>query len=494
MRTWMTVRFRIVGAFFLLAGALLSFVMVFAPLNLRREHAKQLRRTAGSVATVLGAHVAAARASSDRASSDRASSDPQRLAQSLDHVLEVPDVVYAAIVDADGTESSHVGEPVAGWDLPDTGPAFFATDTHIVVQQVASADAGAGSVRIVMSRASIGETLKNFFRFMYIVLGLIVFLSVLAAVILSRIVVRPIEQITRGVRELERGTLERLSAPGRRGDEFYELAQAINRMREELRGSSKKLARAARRASVRADKLERANEELDRFSYVASHDLRAPLRGIAALSEFIADDIEGVAGVPKDVRDNLELLRRRVQRLDHLLMSLLEYSRVGRAQAEKEPVDVLALVEGVVDVLAVRDGFEVKIDKALPTFMALRAPLERVFMHLIGNAVKHHDKDVGLVEITYSATLEHAVFVVTDDGPGIPTALQEKAFKIFATLKRRDEVEGSGMGLALIQKTVETAGGRLDLQSDGRGCRFIVRWPLYDDEDATMTGVALQGV
>lgn len=472
----LTVRFRILGVFVALAVALMTFVLIFAPARLEREHEHRLRRAGTAVHVFLESQM-----------SEATARDPSALGVVLEHVLRVEDVAYVEVLGADGAILRQAGaRPPVLAALPSRGHAFQRDDRHVWLQEE-SARAPGLLTRVAMTREGFERELESFYGALLLAGAIVVLLSALAALILSRLVIRPIEQITRGVRALERGELERIDVSAPESDELYELGEAINRMRSELSNSYREHARAARRARLRADEAERANVELDRFAYAASHDLRAPLRGLAALAEFIGEDLEDVAGVSDEVRENLGLMRRRVQRMDALLLSLLEYSRVGRRGLEPEDVDVHALVEGVIDLLSVPDGFEVVIEDRLPTLDTARALLERVFMHLIGNAIKHHDRPRGRVTIAFEETPIFAVFTVTDDGPGIPADLKEKAFKIFGTLKRRDEIEGSGMGLALIKKIMESVGGELALESEGRGCTFVVRWPLDWERDETIS-------
>ena len=105
-------------------------------------------------------------------------------------------------------------------------------------------------------------------------------------------------------------------------------------------------------------------------------------------------------------------------------------------------------------------------------------PLQQVLLNLIGNAIKHHDKKEGHIEVAVKIGIQHYTFSVKDDGPGIPPEFHEKIFQMFQTLKPRDQVEGSGMGLAMVRKYVELAGGTLHLESSvGHGSTFSFTWP-----------------
>jgi PAS domain S-box-containing protein len=222
--------------------------------------------------------------------------------------------------------------------------------------------------------------------------------------------------------------------------------------------------------------LERSNRDLEEFAYVASHDLKAPLRAVAHLAEWIAEDMGESAG--EETRENLSLLRQRVARLQMLLDGLLAYSRVGRVEQSVEPVDSAALVEDIVASLAPPAGFRVACAGPMPVLRTNRAPLEHVLQNLIANALKHHDCAAGEVTISARQRGGLAEFRVTDDGPGIPPQYHERIFVIFQTLASRDEVEAGGIGLAIVKKTVERHGGRVAVHSNPpqRGTSFVFTW------------------
>ena len=223
--------------------------------------------------------------------------------------------------------------------------------------------------------------------------------------------------------------------------------------------------------------LEKDNQELDEFAYVASHDLKAPLRGIEQLAYFIEEDAGDM--LPPDSREDLSLLRDRIKRLEDLLSSLLEYSRIGRKDGEAGWVDSKKVFENVLDLYVPTDRFRVNLPEDMPAIFAPLAAVELVFRNLFMNIVKHHDKDCGVIDVEIESTDSEVIFTIRDDGPGIPEEYQEKVFQPFQTLKPRDEMEGSGMGLALVKKTMETHHGRVELFSDGkRGTSFSVVWTL----------------
>ena len=222
--------------------------------------------------------------------------------------------------------------------------------------------------------------------------------------------------------------------------------------------------------------LERTNRELDAFAYVASHDLKAPLRAIDNLSSWIVEDAGEV--LPDLSRQHLEKLQQRVMRMDKLIDNLLQYSRAGRINHENEQVACQTLIQEIIDLLAPENGFRVTIEGKMPVLETDRVPLRQVLMNLIGNAIKHHDRSDGQVKVSVRDSGTAVKFLVEDDGPGIPAQFHERIFAMFQTLRPRDEVEGSGMGLALVKKIVETRGGRIEVASTpGCGSSFRFTWP-----------------
>jgi len=225
--------------------------------------------------------------------------------------------------------------------------------------------------------------------------------------------------------------------------------------------------------------LARSNQELDQFAYVASHDLKAPLRGIANLSQWIEEDLgENLGGENKS---QMELLRGRVHRMEALIDGILQYSRAGRVKAKPESIDTGALVADVIELMAPPKEIAIRIAPDMPTVRAEKTPLQQVFMNLIGNAIKHTGKDNPAIDVTWADAGPFIEFSVGDNGQGIAPQYHERIFGIFQTLEARDKVEGTGIGLSVVQKIVDAKGGRVWVESDvGRGARFKFLWPLIE--------------
>jgi signal transduction histidine kinase len=241
------------------------------------------------------------------------------------------------------------------------------------------------------------------------------------------------------------------------------------------------------RVRERTDDLQRSNLELDQFAYVASHDLKAPLRAIYQLSSWIDEDAGHL--LPATSKEYLTKLQSRVHRLETLLNDLLAYSRAGRHQHPPEEVDTAELVQNAVSILPMPANFTMRIDGVMPTIITERTPLETVFRNLIDNAIKHHHRpEKGCVEISAQDHGEFVIFSVKDNGPGIDELFYQRIFEMFQTLRPRDQVEGSGMGLTVVKKLVESRGGKIQVESsqgEGSTFRFTWRKSYHSDIDGT---------
>ncbi len=226
--------------------------------------------------------------------------------------------------------------------------------------------------------------------------------------------------------------------------------------------------------------LRQANANLQEFTYVASHDLRSPLRGIADLVEWIEADLGD--SPPPEVAKNLGRVGTRVKRMEQLIDDLLSYARAGRAATEYTRVDVAELVARVLEIQPPPPGIDVAVDIDVAPFLATRTPLETALRNVIGNAFKHHDRDAGSVRVVARESGSYCEIAVVDDGPGVPAGARERIFKLFQTLTPRAAAGGSGIGLALTKRIVEVHGGRVEIDSpvaDGRGAKFRIWWPRF---------------
>lgn len=228
-----------------------------------------------------------------------------------------------------------------------------------------------------------------------------------------------------------------------------------------------------------------SNQELDDFAYIASHDLKEPLRGIHNYAGFLIEDHGDRLG--DDGRAKLETVKRLAQRLEGLINSLLTFSRVGRVELAVQETDLNQILAEVLDSLAItlkEKGVEVRIPKRLPSLRCDQVRIAEVFRNLITNAIKYNDKPTKWVEIGACADGEpvgsgkfrpgEAAFYVRDNGIGIQEKHLETVFQIFKRLHSRDRYgEGTGAGLTIVKKIVERHGGRIWVNSKtGEGSTF----------------------
>ncbi len=220
-----------------------------------------------------------------------------------------------------------------------------------------------------------------------------------------------------------------------------------------------------------ASELARSNSDLEGFAHVVSHDLKAPLRGIASLATWIADDCRGI--LPDPSREHLRLLLERAGRMSRLIDGILAYSSAGRAPEVAERIDPKEVLEEVVDFLAPPGGIAVRIEGAFPELRHDRTQLVQVFQNLIGNAVQHLGRPSGTVVVSCRERAGDFEFCVRDDGVGIPEPRLERIFERF-------EASSTGVGLAIAKKLVELNGGSISVESavdGGTAFRFTVPKP-----------------
>ena len=224
--------------------------------------------------------------------------------------------------------------------------------------------------------------------------------------------------------------------------------------------------------------LQARNQELDAFVYVVAHDLKAPLRGISNLSQWIEDDLAGV--VLADTQSQMLLLRNRVRRMEATIDGLLDYARIGRTDTGiVEPVVVSRLLAEVIDSIEPPPTFTISIAPNLPTLNTKWLRLFQVFSNLIGNAVKHHDRADGLIHISGQQRGDFYEFAVADDGAGIDPAQQDRVFEIFKAVNPQNRSDSTGIGLAIVKKIIEAEGGTIWLESQlGQGTTFYFRLPM----------------
>jgi signal transduction histidine kinase len=229
--------------------------------------------------------------------------------------------------------------------------------------------------------------------------------------------------------------------------------------------------------TAKSKELARANADLESFAAIISHDLKAPLRHMRQLTETAFDKTDAADAAA--LRDILRHIDGQSRLMSGMLTALLDYSSLGRKYEAIESVDTRALIEAVAESLP-ETGHEIRILGDWPVLPTLRAPLDLVLRNLAGNALQHHDKASGTVTVACEDRPLALAISISDDGPGIDPRHHAAIFLPFRTLKGGEDCNSTGMGLAAVKKTIESAGGTIEVTSNApaeRGTTFKVIWP-----------------
>ena len=225
--------------------------------------------------------------------------------------------------------------------------------------------------------------------------------------------------------------------------------------------------------------LEKKNKELDQFAYVVSHDLKAPLRGINNLSMWIEEDLEGK--IETQTKNNLDLMRKRVKRMEGLIDGILQYSIAGRIKYDAISFSLNESLNELITSMTPSDKFKITIQEKLPKMHTEKIAIEQVFSNYISNAIKYNNNPKPTISVTCKTKDGFYEFCVKDNGPGIEKEFFEKVFDIFQTLQSRDSFESTGVGLAIVKKMVEDKGGSVWIESElGKGSKFYFSWPIIE--------------
>jgi len=223
------------------------------------------------------------------------------------------------------------------------------------------------------------------------------------------------------------------------------------------------------------DNLKKANEQLDNFAYVVSHDLKSPLKNIALLAEWIKEDLDD--NISPEVEENINLLQARVKRLSNIIYGVLEYSKVGKVGSPFELMTPLELTKEVIDNMFIPEHVDIKIKGSESPALLDRLNMTRVMQNLVENAIKYNDKRVAEISVEFNQNGQDFEIKVKDNGPGIDPRFHKKIFGIFQTIATKDENESTGIGLSLVKKIVDENNAEIKLNSSlGNGAEFIVSW------------------
>lgn len=217
-------------------------------------------------------------------------------------------------------------------------------------------------------------------------------------------------------------------------------------------------------------KLEKSNDELHEYAHVVSHDLKSPLRSIDALVSWLKEDNKGKLN--ETSLQNFSLIESTLEKMEHLISDVLEYSSIGEEETEKVHVNINTVVDELLKILYIPDHINVNVLKELPVVYGNKVKLQQLFQNMISNAVKFIDKEKGIIEIDVEALENHYQFSIKDNGIGIDKKFHDKIFKIFHTLNERKD--STGIGLSIVKKIVDLHEGEIWLESElNKGTTFF---------------------
>lgn len=450
----LSIRTKIAGA--ILLTTLLSLASAFAVVYLTtiRLFEEHLLKSSRLIAKAAGDYSAVGLSFDDREEAQNA----------LDKLREFPNVSEAQLFNHRGERFVTLGAPeeLSRIDeVPEDSIEIRDGFVHVFAP-VLWEGSRHGTIYVRCSTEELEQQKETYFVYMFtLMLGFMV-VAVIFTYLVQGVISKPILHLARQAERISNDAdySIRVDKPG--NDEIGALYEGFNTMLAQIQ--------------ARQLELERSNRDLDQFAYVASHDLKAPLRAIATLSGWLEEDLG--EQLSENAKEQMSLLRSRVQRMDALIEGVLRYSRVGRMDTEGEWVDVAELVTEQIELIGPPPSFTVEVASDMPVLLTRRLRLSQVFANLITNAIKYHDRDHGRIEVSVEELSDELFrFSVADDGPGIPPQHHERVFMMFQTLQSRDEIESTGLGLSLVKKLVEEEGGSVELEKrTGRGATFRFTW------------------
>ena len=303
------------------------------------------------------------------------------------------------------------------------------------------------------------------------IIGGVALIAVFIIFYTTRSITNPIQELYNGAEVIGSGNLDhRLNI--KTGDEIQDLAEGFNKMAGELKELYTNLENKVKERTVQLaeanNALELKNKELDDFTYIVSHDLKEPLRGVKAFTKLLLEDYS--QSLDKEAKEHLKIISESTSRMTRLIEDLLNLSRIGRVRNIEEGVDLNEVLSDVKKNLAYsleEKGADLKIKENFPKVTCDRIRISEVFSNLISNAIKYSKKDrKPVIEIGYSDRITYHEFYVKDNGIGIEKQYYDRIFQIFQRLHAKGEYEGTGAGLTIVKKIVENHGGRVWVESE----------------------------
>ena len=255
--------------------------------------------------------------------------------------------------------------------------------------------------------------------------------------------------------------------------------EELARLNDSLRAEIRERELAEEKQMELLHSLEKVNSELRDFAHRVSHDLKAPLRAIGALADWLSEDYSDK--LDESGVETLRLLKGRVVRMSNLIDGILSYTSAVREDVTLSHIKMQEFMDDILGVLSVPEHIKITFEPEVDVIYFDRARLQQVFQNLLTNAIKYNDKAEGAIKVAWGKDGDGYVFSVSDNGMGIEEKYFEKIFQMFQTLHHRDKSETAGIGLAIVKKIVDNYNGRVWLESEpGNGSTFYFTIPEQD--------------
>jgi signal transduction histidine kinase len=448
-----------------------------------------------------------------------ASEDIKELQSELNILRARPSIVFACIYDKNGRilASYYHGGTVKSIQIPKLQVQeknyYFGNGFLTLFQPIVLDNEVTGTVCLISDLTQMYAMLKGGIDIIAIVLLVASLVAYFMSARLQKIISGPILSLTEVAKIVSDKNDYSARAIKETNDETGMLIEAFNKMLEQIQQRESELVSSKRqlemgvkertadltvtnkklqqeiierkrieaRQAELLDEIKNINQELDSFAYVVSHDLKAPLRGINTIAEWIATDYADK--LDDNGKEQIKLLMDRVGRMRSLIDGILQYSRIGRVKEDKVQVDLNKVVKSVAEMISPPKNITITVEDRLPVIECEPTRIAQVFQNLLSNAVKYMDKPNGLVKVTCAEENGCWKFGVSDNGPGIEEKHFEKIFQLFQTLQPKEGTESTGIGLTLVKKIVEMYGGKIWVESKvGKGSTFFFTLPEQESK------------
>lgn len=410
--------------------------------------------------------------------------DPSAASQTLRALKARPHILSACIYRDGSLFASYVREGVNGSCSPEERNVgrrirgMVATAQPIFLQ-----NQRIGTLALVDDRGEIKERMRVYGVIIIVVLIAASFGASLISSRLRGLIATPIVRLAETASAVSATRDYSIRASQLTGDETGTLVDAFNEMLSGIQSRDYELREALNQLQRSNENLARSNEDLERFAFVASHDLQEPLRMISVYSQLLA--VQSVGKLDADAQASIEHVVSGAKRMRELLADLLEYTHLGSPSSNPEAlVDLNVTLENALRNLQLsinRSGAVISADP-LPTIRANEAHFLPLFQNLIGNAIKYHSDAPPRIHISCTETDERRLFSFADNGIGIAPEYHQKIFVPFKRLHGK-AIPGTGIGLAICERIVKRYGGRIWVESNvGQGATFLFTLPKETEQ------------